>query len=423
MFAAIGPEARHMLASMRLQLAAPTGHPDFLDFPWSVPLEEWSHERLVEVSRGISRHVVRFVSYGDALYAFKELPERLARREYALLRRVAEESMPVVEAVGVVSGRRDPDGGELDAILITRHLEFALPYRLLFTGRSIPDLRNSLLDALAQLLARLHLIGFFWGDCSLSNALFRRDAGALAAYLVDAETAEMHPHLSDGQREHDVTIAEENIAGELMDVDAEVGLPEGLDPLATAEEIRSRYGQLWSELTKEEIFSLDERYRIDGRMRRLHELGYDVEEVELESVEDGYRLKLHPLVVEPGHHRRRLFGLTGLDVQENQARRLLNDLDGFRCHLNQAEERTLPESVVAYRWLSEAFEPAIEAVPAEVRTKLDPAELYHELLEHRWFLSESAGRDVGIEDVVESYVENVLRPAPDERTVLPAPSS
>lgn len=407
---------------MKLQLATPTGHPDLFDLPWSVPLARWRDERLVEVSRGISRHVVRFVSYGDAVYAFKELPERTARREYGLLRRLADESMPVVEAVGVVSGRRGRTGDPLDAILITRHLDFALPYRLLFTGRSIPDLRNSLLDALAQLLTRLHLIGFFWGDCSLSNALFRRDAGALAAYLVDAETAEMHPHLSDGQREHDLSIAEENIAGELMDVDAEVGLPEGLDPLATAEEIRSRYDQLWSELTREEVFSLGERYRIDGRLRRLHDLGYDVEEVELESVEDGYRLKLNTLVVEPGHHRRRLFGLTGLDVQENQARRLLDDLDGFRCHLTQVEERTLAESVVAYRWLSEAFEPAIEAVPEEVRTKLDPAELYHELLEHRWFLSEAAGRDVGMEETAVSYVETVLRTAPDERTVLPAPS-
>jgi hypothetical protein len=405
---------------MRLQMTTRTGHPDFLDLPWDIPLEEWTSERLVEVNRGISRHVVRFVAYGDALYALKELARHLAEREYRLLRRLAEESMPVAKAVGVVIGRRSKraPSGELDAVLITRHLEFALPYRMLFSGRMIPDLRNNLLDALAQLLARLHLIGFFWGDCSLSNALFRRDAGALAAYLVDAETAEMHPRLSDGQRELDIMIAEENIAGELMDVDAEIGLPEGIDPAATAGEIRQRYEDLWTELTREEVFGLDERYRIDGRLRRLNELGYDVEELELVSWEDGYRLRLHPQVVEPGHHRRRLFGLTGLNVQENQARRLLNDIACFRAHLEKVEGRSLPESAIAFRWLSEVFEPAIAAVPEDLRGKLDPAELYHEILEHRWFLSESAGTEVEMPKAVASYTESVLRHAPDERAIL-----
>ena len=150
--------------------------------------------------RGIHRHVVRFVEYegalGPKLYALKELPVELAQREYRLLRALAADEMPVVEAVGVVSER----GGDLDAILITRHLDYSLPFRTLFARGSVPDLRRRLLDAGAELLVRLHLGGFFWGDCSLSNTLFRRDAGALAAYLVDAETGELHPSLSDGQR-------------------------------------------------------------------------------------------------------------------------------------------------------------------------------------------------------------------------------
>ena len=94
----------------------------------------------------------------------------------------------------------------------------------------MPDLRTHLLNALAELLARLHLRGFFWGDCSLSNTLFRRDAGALSAYLVDAETGELHEQLSDGQRAYDIEIAQMNVVGELLDVDAEVGLPAGPRP-------------------------------------------------------------------------------------------------------------------------------------------------------------------------------------------------
>jgi tRNA A-37 threonylcarbamoyl transferase component Bud32 len=398
----------------RLQLLARTGHPDFLDLPWDEPLEQWDSERLVEVVRGISRHVVRFVEYEGSIYALKELHEQLARREYRLLRELGVQEMPVVKAVGVVTERADG----LDDVLITRHLDFSLPYRALFTGRGIPDLRTKLLDALSELLVRLHLAGFFWGDCSLSNSLFRRDAGALSAYLVDAETGELHSELTDGQREHDLMVAEQNIAGELMDLEAMTGLPEEIDPVDTAAAIRESYEALWTELTREEVFGPEERWRIDERLRRLNELGFDVEEISLARTADGsFTLRLDPRVVEPGHHRRRLLALAGLDAQENQARRLLNDLAAFRAYLERSDGRTAPESVVTYRWLAEVFEPAIAAVPRELSDKLPAAEIFHEILEHRWYLSEKDGRDVGTLEAAESYVENVLRHTPDERVV------
>ena len=263
---------------------------------------------------------------------------------------------------------------------------------------------------------RIHLAGFFWGDCSLSNALFRRDAGTLSAYLVDAETGDLHPQLSTGQRSHDLQIAEENVAGELLDLEAaQVGLPSGLDPLETAAEVPRRYEALWSELTREDVFGPDETYRIDERLRRLNGLGFDVEEVQLVGDAGGQTLRLNPQVVEPGHHRRRLHTLTGLDVQENQARRLLNDLATFRATGGRS---AAPESVVAYRWLTECFEPSIAAVPADLRGKREAAELFHEILEHRWFLSEAAQRDVGMPAAVDSYIDDVLRHRPDEKAVL-----
>jgi Domain of unknown function (DUF4032)/Lipopolysaccharide kinase (Kdo/WaaP) family len=405
------------MAQARFHLVARTGHPDFLDLPWEDPLEEWQSERLVKLIRGISRHVVRFVEYDGALYALKELPERPARREWTLLRRLEGQGLPVVEAVGMVTDR----GNDLDAVLITRHLEFSLPYRALFSGQGIPDLRTHLLNALVELLTRLHLRGFFWGDCSLSNALFRRDAGALTAYLVDAETGELHGSLSDGQRTYDLDIAQVNIVGELLDVDAEVGLPADLDPDETGEEIVRRYRALWDEVTREETFGADERFKIEERLHRLNELGFDVEELQLEATPDGYRLRLDPLVVEPGHHRHRLLRLTGLDAQERQAQRMLNDLAHFRESLERQEKRTLPESVVASRWRDEVFEPTVAAVPAELQGRLPAAEIFHQVLEHRWFLSERAKKDVGIDEAVRSYIASELPQRPPERIVIAPP--
>jgi Domain of unknown function (DUF4032)/Lipopolysaccharide kinase (Kdo/WaaP) family len=414
------------------------GHPTFVDLPWEQPLTAWTTDRLVSPIRGISRHVVRFVAYGPEVYALKELPGSLAQREYRLLRELAERNVPVVEAVGVATGRTTERGEPLDDVLLTHHLAYSLPYRVLFGQATLADLWEPLLDALAQLLARAHLAGFFWGDCSLSNTLFRRDAGSLAAWLVDAETGELHRTLSDGQRRHDLEIAEINVAGELLDIiaagrsamagpDVESDLEAGdLDPAAVAEDLRNRYEGLWHELTTVEVFHAGEEWRVDERLRRLNELGFDVDELELiddPASGDGHLMRLTTRVVEPGHHRRRLHQLTGLDVQENQARRLLNDILGYRAWLERRTGRTVDEQVGALRWMVEVFEPTLAAVPADLRAKLEDAEIFHQILEHRWFLSEQAGTDVGTEAAVADYLASVLPGASDERTVLASPAT
>jgi tRNA A-37 threonylcarbamoyl transferase component Bud32 len=356
--------------------------------------------------------VVRFVEYSGSFYALKELPHRLAHREYRLLRALARQGLPAVEAVGIVH-RHD-----LEDILITRHLEFSLPYRLMLARKPVADLRARLQDALADLLVRLHLAGFFWGDCSLSNTLFRRDARALAAYVVDVETGELHEQLTDGQREHDLELTQEHFAGELFDLQAELGTEELGDPFSLADDVRREYERLWDELTAEEEFSSGERSRLHERLRRLNERGFDVDEVELDATDSGYRLRVRPQVVEAGHHRRRLLHLTGLDAQENQARRLLQDIASFKDALERAGTKFVSEAAAAGRWLTGVFEPTIAAIPGDLRGKRAPAQLFGELLDHRRDLSEQRGTEVGFGEAVDSYVENVLRGLPDERVVV-----
>jgi uncharacterized protein DUF4032/lipopolysaccharide kinase (Kdo/WaaP) family protein len=391
---------------------------ELLSLPLDRPLLEWDDDRIVHVPRGISRHVVRFVQLGADVFAVKEANDRFVLREHELLRALAEGSVPVVDAFGTVVERRDDGGGELPGLLITRHLAFSQPYRSLFGGRGLPQLQSRLLDSLAGLFVRLHLAGFYWGDCSLSNTLFRRDAGALAAYLVDAETGELHPSLSDGQRSHDLTIATENIAGEMLDLQAGGRLDPAIDPVESALELTPRYERLWDELTRDEVIGRDESYRIEGRIKRLNSLGFDVAQVAISTEEDGRRLRFDTQVVEPGHHQRRVFALTGLRVQENEARALLSDLARFRAKWIEGVGHDVPEELAARRWLIEKFDATLELVPAELRDKLPDAELFHEISEHRWFLSESVGHDVGRAAAVASYVDTVLRFLPDSRVDL-----
>jgi hypothetical protein len=389
-----------------------------LDLPFEVPLVEWDDARIVRVPRGISRHVVRFVEVEGEVFAVKEANERFVLREHALLRALAERTVPVVDAYGTVTDRTTPTGEALPALLITRHLPFSQPYRSLFTGRGLPALRVRLLDSLAGLFVRLHLAGFYWGDCSLSNTLFRRDAGELAAYLVDAETGELHERLSDGQRDYDLTIATENIAGELMDLQAAGLLDLEIDIVETADSLRVSYDLLWHELTDDQVVAADESYRINQRVRRLNSLGFDVAEIAIRTEADGRRLRFDTHVVEPGHHQRQVFALTGLRVQENQARTLLADLARFRAKWSEGVGTEIPEDQAARRWLDEKFYATLALVPLELRGKLPDAELFHEISEHRWFLSEAQGSDVGRAAAVQSYIESVLRHLPDTRVDL-----
>jgi len=393
-----------------------------LSLPWHLPLEEWRDERLVEIRhRGTSRHVVRFVADDGRLYALKEIEETLARREYAMLRKLGELGVPAVEPLGIVVDRGAHGGVGLDAVLCTHYLEYSTTYRALYSDPHRPRPTDRLFDALVELLVRLHLAGFFWGDCSLSNTLFRLDAGAFQAIFLDAETTERHASLSAGQRAYDLELAFERIGGELLDLQAAGLLPPDLEPLEVAEEIPARYERLWAALTEDVVVHPDDqRYKIAERLRRLNDLGFDADEVELVSAPGGYRLRIRTRVAEPGHDRLSLRTLTGLDVQENQARRLLNDIAGFRGHLETQTGRRVPMMVAASRWLHEVYDKVIRLMPSELATRLPPAEVFHEVLEHRWFLSEAAGRDIGTTAAARSYFANVLPSVPEQLLAVPA---
>lgn len=405
---------------MRLQLAKPAEHTAVVSWPLTARLDDWDIEGMHSVM-GLHRHVVRMVETPDTAYVVKELPDLLAEREYRLLRQLVEHGLPTAEVVGVVTGRVDDDGGPGEGLLITRHVDYSLPYRILLSGRGlqIPYLGERLLDSLAGLLVRLHLAGFYWGDCSLSNTLFRRDADALQAYIIDVETGELHESLSDGQRRLDLEIATQNVAGDLIDLQAGGLLADGIDPIETALAIEESYSRLWAELTLTEEFRVDETFRVDQRLRRLHDLGFDASELELVSVDSGTHLRLVPRVVEHGFHAQRLKALTGIVAGENQARRLLHDIRRYGTTLEGRTGKRVREPVAAARWMDERFEPTIAAIPSDLAGKLEPAELYHQVLEHRWFISEAAGYDVGMADTIASYVRNVLTPARHEQITLP----
>ncbi len=398
---------------MRLQVAHPDRHEALVDLPYREPLSSWDMPNVHKVL-GLHRHVVKLVEFGENSYVVKELPDELARREYRLFRELDELGLPTVEVVSVVTDRDIDDG-----LVITRHLDYSLPYRSLLMGRGleIPYLGDRLLDAMVALLVRIHLAGLFWGDCSLSNILFRRDAGALQAYIIDLETAEMHDQLSDGQREFDVMIATDNMAGGLLDLQAAGRLKAGIDPIEVALLIGERYQALWDELLAPASADIGDATPMFERLDRLHELGFAVDEIEIVTRPDGRSVSFVPKVVEHGYHREQLARLTGLEAGDNQARRMLQDIKQYQAMLRTESDRPVPLNVAAVRWLDRVFEPVMAAIPPDMFNRLEPAEIFHQLLEHRWYLSERTGLDLPLLNVLDDYVE-LLREAPPERVQL-----
>ena len=401
---------------MALDITAAAAEPALLDLPWDIPLEEWPSSLLAALPRGISRHVVRFVNLSGRVLAVKEIGETVAHHEYDTLRALSRLDAARDDRDRVDGGRVGADGEELNAVLITEHLQFSLPYRALFSLSMREDTASRLIDALALLLVRLHLIGFYWGDVSLSNTLFRRDAGEFAAYLVDAETGELHPKLTPGQREYDVDLARTNIIGELMDLQAGGYFPQESDPIDVGDRIRTQYDLLWTEVTAEESLPNQQRqYLVSERIRRLNDLGFDVAELRMASDDTGEHLVIQPKVVDAGHHNRKLMRLTGMDVGEHQARRLLGDIDAWRATHDMQD---VPLEEAAHDWLTDVFAPIVRAIPRELAGKLEPAQLYHEYLEHRWYMAQQAGHDIPREEALASYITNILQSKRDEAVLL-----
>jgi hypothetical protein len=392
----------------QLRLRAPSA--GLLALPWDRPLSEWMvpDVALRDIAVGRSRHLVKFVEAENQLWALKEMPTRIAAKEYDVLRRLEEMGLPAVRPAGLVV---QP---ELDtSILLTRYLEGSWQYRRLFM-RLPPDQpahRARLLDAMASLLVELHRHGVFWGDCSLANTLFSRDGQVLQAWLVDAETSEVHPQLSNGQRELDMQILVENVAAGMLDLAARLNRPPELEDtlIAEAEGIQTRYEQLWDLLHAEPVFGFADRYRIEGTIRRLNDLGFAVEEVALHPVgAHADQLRVNVAVGDRRYHAAHLRKLTGMDVGEGQARILLGDLHTYQAQLGKEAGEDVDESTAAQLWVREVATPTMHRAHAASRSIGTAIQAYCDLLEIRWLLSERAGHDIGTERALAALARNAV---------------
>jgi Domain of unknown function (DUF4032) len=391
-----------------------SGDADFIDLDWAQPISSWTTTRLVDMPAGIHRHEVVFVAYREGIYAIKELPLALAHHEFDILRTMEDVTRLTARAVGYVERPWVHPDREMAGAVITRYVSHAFPYRELLSGIGFGYRRDALLDAFAGLLVELHLAGFYWGDCSLSNVLYRWDASSIEAVMIDAETSRVFDVLSRGQRLEDLAIMELNVAGEMADIAAERGADMDDADLFLGEDISARYHSLWAELTTSLVVTAGDHYRIRQRIERLNGLGFAVEDIDLIPVDNGTNVKMRVKVGGRQYHSERLRQITGIDISENQARVILSDLTYHEAKFGR--HSSTGKAVAAMRWRASVFEPLLLRIN-ELLPNHEPYQAYCDYLAFRLEMATDLDRDVTNDEAFAAWEEQGfphLKPVVDE---------
>lgn len=397
------------------------GNPDFLDLPWDQPILEWRDPHLVEMPTGIHRHPVVFVAYPEGIYAIKELPLRLAAHEFETLRTLSERTTRSAKPAGLVVRPWADPHEEYSGAVITRFVDYAFPYRELVSGGGFGNRRTQMLDAFAGLLVELHLAGCFWGDCSLSNVLYRYDAATIEAVMVDAETSRLYDELSTGQRREDLEIMQVNLAGDMSDVAASEGYDLDSADLELGFDISERYAALWNELTTDLVIAPDERFRIRERVARLNDLGFAVDDVDVVPDGSSSRVRISVSVGGRTFHSHRLRERTGIDAAENQANQILSDVRYHRAkHGGHRDPEAPTERAVAImQWRLNRFDPFTARI-AEMRPESDPIQGFCDYLNFRFSIASERGSDIPSEVAFEEWIETGM-PGFDPRITSQVP--
>ncbi len=382
------------------RIGARSDHPDFVDLDWSEPISNWHSSRLVSMPEGIHRHPIVFVAYTEGIYAIKELPIRYARHEFETLRAMEDVTRHVAVPVALVERPWIDEASEASGAVITSYVSDAFPYRHLVSGHDFGRRRGSLLDAFAGLLVELHLHGFYWGDCSLSNTLYRWDASSIEAIMIDAETSTIYGHISKGQRMEDLAIMELNVAGEMADIAAEHGASIDDADLHLGFDISARYASLWDELTTSLVVTAGDHYRIRHRIHRLNTLGFAVESIDLIPVDNGVNVKMSVRVGGRQYHSQRLRQIAGIDTSENQARSILSDLSYHESKLGHTSSTR--KSVGAMKWRSMVFDPLIHRISADLPDQ-PVYQAYSDFLAYRLITATERDRDIDNDEAYDAW--------------------
>jgi hypothetical protein len=403
--------------------------------PWGAPLGEWGARgaTILAVRKGESRHEVVFVEAGARRYAIKETSPEAARREIVAFEQARARGAPTLEPVGwlVVAGElveAGSVGGQAlylsgdNGYCVTRLAARALPQSILYRYPFTPPNKRLLWNAIAELLARLHEAGVYWGDPSLANVLIDLSDRQLRAVMADAETAEVAPGpLSEGLRRQDLEAFAESLAWQSEDIRLARRLGEEAQPITEDDShyVLTRYEALRAERRRKRL-PLGPLFArlvdLEGRIERLGALGYGVLSLGAHTArppladESGPhtelpRDELAIATVRPGWYADRVRELLGERVPRAAAEAIYRQLHVHKYLLSQRAGHDVGMEAAARDWLEQVHRPLMRFLDvylsgADAGTRYAA---YVGILNHTWQMSVSQGRAASIEEGALDY--------------------
>lgn len=352
--------------------------------PWSIPIAEWHRYgvNMLNIKRGVSRHEVVFVKTGRFSFGIKEISEEISKKEIEHYEQLLLRGIHTLVPAGYVVREEDPIAVETPigiqyeknfishtvTVLVTK----VLPDSLLYSRNFRQGNRQKIWDAVVRLFVQLHSNGVYWGDASLANTLVKFEKWEipfvglqtiLVAYLSDAETVEIQPKLSSSLREADLNFFFESmdwISEDLRTsgVVRDDGGMEG-DKLY----IKNRYNLLYNVEMKKKIFEQQTSFNIDKFLGSISTPEY--------------------------------------------VDQFLQHIEEHKWYMGERLLREVTLAAATKDWYDTVFVPICELFRSENILLLfkgkTAAELYIEIMNNKYYLSEHVKKDVGMIAAMRDY--------------------
>ena len=362
------------------------------DFPWTKEIETWEGYRFVERRKGESRHTLFFLRTDKGDVVIKRTSSESAEKEYYTYNKLISMGIPTIMPIGFAKKHKD---GVEEGYLLTLYEKGSLPESHLMRLLKSEQYRDLVWNSIIALLVVMHLKGIFWGDPSLDNILVKFYKTKVEALLVDTETVQLYDYISEEKEKEDLERMFESLfAYSFVNDEFDERLFE-----KRKQYIEKRYNKLKKILNDELNIEKEDYFKLVKRVDDLFLLGYTVKP---EGFSPKLKVMFKPVTPRKGWFVQMLEDMLGVSFTPEQSKKIFKEILQYRYRMSKSRKTEMKLGDAARDWYQHRFLPA-RRVFKQYFPDENPVKIYLEILTHKWFLSEKAGKGVGIVEAAKDY--------------------
>ena len=352
---------------------------DLENLPWNIPLNKWddSHVNFLDIRKGISKHIVRFIKTKDYSFAVKQTNPISAYFESETFTKLLQKGIHTLIPAGYVFYKKNlfemnSEESEGLAFIVTILETKSIPHSILFKWDFSEESRKSIYKAAAELLANLHFKNIYWGDASLSNILIK-------FIKVQDEKGKLHTELKAFLSDSETIQILKKIGNEHIKKD----LKRFFNSMETIDEEfpKAKSDKTISSLDNDKSF-FEKEYKANYALL-----------VKIQEFEDSTGLKVH----------KHFFRITDQYSIES----ILKQIEEHKWYLSEKNGSEVETTFAANDWIEKIYKPIIKEFNKlkifDYFPNTNSVKLYTDIMAHKYYLSLEKGEDVGIYSAIRSY--------------------